>query len=308
MDRFLGRILPEAGRGFLEKMLRKKNIVLNGKKASGNTRLSQGDEVSIYFSEETFQKFSGEDDAAALYNELSSIEGFPQFIDVIFEDDSILILNKPAGVLSQRADKSDYSLNEYMLSYLIHRQKLSREAFFVFRPSVMNRLDYNTSGIVLAAKTRIAARKLAEDLKERRIHKKYRAIVEGKFHREGDHCAYILKDRGRNVSEISAKLVPGARRIVSEFSLVRAHERFSSIDAVLHTGRSHQLRAQLAFLGHPILLDHQYGDEALNRRIVREYDIERPRQLLHARFVRLSDGREFEAPLPEIFTALMGDE
>ncbi|MGN1147562.1 MAG: pseudouridine synthase, partial [Lachnospiraceae bacterium] len=167
LDKFLHKFMPTAGNSFIYKMLRKKNIVLNGKKAEGKEILTVGDTVSFFFSDETFQLFTGRIASCsttnkpavahpALTNDFSGrceeyriaykkLTG----ITVIHEDDNILILNKPAGILTQKADNKQVSLNEWMIGYLLDKKRITEETLMTFKPSVLNRLDRNTSGLVL---------------------------------------------------------------------------------------------------------------------------------------------------------------
>ena len=152
LDKFLKKALPNAGTGFLYKMLRKKNITLNGKKAEGKEILAQGDEVRCFFSEETFATLSGAEtvedtsDYRKAYRTLKDI-------CVLYEDEDILLLNKPAGVLTQKAKPEDLSLNEWLIGHLLATDAIKETDLATFHPSVCNRLDRNTSGIVLCGKT-----------------------------------------------------------------------------------------------------------------------------------------------------------
>lgn len=140
--KLLGSYLKEASGGFLHKMLRKKNITLNGKKADGSEKLKAGDEIRLFLSDETYEKFAGKQQTAK--------EQFPTAkLDILYEDSHVLLVNKPAGMLTQKAAYKDVSLNEYVLGYLSKSGQWSLEEK-AFRPSVCNRLDRNTSGIVIA--------------------------------------------------------------------------------------------------------------------------------------------------------------
>ena len=140
--------LPKAMPSFIYKMLRKKNITLNGKKATGNELLKSGDYIEIFFSDETYDKFRGTSegyiDVSSYLNAYSDLKG----IKVIYEDNDTVFLNKPVGVLSQKASETDSSLNEWLIGYLLNEGKISAESLKDFKPSVCNRLDRNTAGIV----------------------------------------------------------------------------------------------------------------------------------------------------------------
>ncbi len=141
LDKFLGKYLSEAPKSFIYKMLRKKNIVLNGKKADGSEKLEAGDEIKLFFSQDTLEKFCGK-----------TREGAAGNLDVVYEDEQVLFVNKPVGMLSQKAAREDVSLVEYLTGYLLENGSLTKEDLRTFHPGVCNRLDRNTSGLVAAGK------------------------------------------------------------------------------------------------------------------------------------------------------------
>ncbi len=311
-DKFLQRHLPSAGTGFLHKMLRKKNIVLNGKKATGSERLAANDEVSIFFSDETYAKMR--QDARAKeqgdYLALSQIRDYP---DVLYENEDYMVLNKPAGTLSQKAVRTDVSLNEQMLAYLIYTGFLTEEKMALFRPSVMNRLDRNTSGIVVAAKTYAGARFLSESLASRSIHKEYKALVYGEGPAVGKLQAYLLKEVESNVATISQKPLPGAKKVAMHITDVVNAKGYSLLTIELLTGRSHQIRAWLSHLGHPIVGDRKYAAKKIPPQTSESCGTHKTdipplragRQLLHARRLVMPDGREFVAEYPDDFAGVL---
>ena len=158
LDNFLGKYLKLAPKSFLYKMLRKKNITLNRKKCDGSEKLAFGDEVQFFLSEETIQKFSQTDEITDSRHDRAMDGVFcqtvrPPELEIIYEDKHILILNKPSGVLSQKAEASDYSLVEQIIDYLLESGQISKEQLRTFRPSVCHRLDRNTSGLIVAGKS-----------------------------------------------------------------------------------------------------------------------------------------------------------
>ena len=163
LDKFLRKCLPEAPTGFIHKMLRKKNITLNNKKAEGKEILMLSDEVKFFLSDETYEKFSGSPDKAfsqyeKAYQQLKGIQ-------IIYEDKDIIILSKPTNMLSQKAEASELSLNEWLIGYMLSEKIYSEEQLTRFKPSVCNRLDRNTTGLVLAGKTLSGLQFLSELLK-----------------------------------------------------------------------------------------------------------------------------------------------
>lgn len=168
-DKLLGKYLNEAPKSFIYKMLRKKNIVLNGKKATGNEKLELGDHVKLFLADETIEKFSK-----------VKIQKTNTRLDILYEDENILLINKPVGMLSQKATKKDESLIEHVISYLLDTNQLEKAALRSFKPSVCNRLDRNTSGLVVAGKSLAGLQKMGALFKERTMKKYYRCLVVGR--------------------------------------------------------------------------------------------------------------------------------
>lgn len=329
LDKYLKKLLPQAGNGFLYKMLRKKNITLNEKKAAGNEMLLEGDTVKIFFSEETFQKFSGksarEKDGQCHDPESGRGEKYRKAfhslsdISVIYEDEDILVLNKPAGLLTQKAEKEDISLNEWMLGYLLDKGELEEEKAGHFRPSVCNRLDRNTSGLVLCGKSIRGSQFLSEMLRNRSLHKYYTAFAQGEIPEEIRLEGYLRKEEEKNLSHILSE-EEYRRLVLSRPEAEREYKRietvikpvfydpekdFTKLEVLLVTGKSHQIRAHLAQTGHPLLGDYKYGwkprnqrEEAWKHQMLHACRIEFPE--ITGDFAGLS-GKCLSAPEPEYF-------
>lgn len=314
LDRVLQKYLSQASTGFLYKMLRKKNITLNGKKADGKEKLTEGDTVRIYFSQETLEKFTSRPQTSQ----------WPRTkLDIVYEDEQILLVNKPAGMLTQKAGPSDVSLNEYAIGYCLDSGALSEHSLTTFRPSVCNRLDRNTSGIVAIGKTTSALQELSEMFRDRTIHKYYQTLVVGRVENEKTIDAFLVKDERNNqvriidqnegepdAQPIRTRYVPLAHRTDGDHQ----HE-LTLLEIELITGRSHQIRAHLASIGHPVVGDPKYGSRRRNDYFTREYALRW--QLLHAGrivFPRtdgvlgyLSD-QEYKAKRPVYFEKILAGE
>lgn len=312
LDKLLGKYLNLAGKGFLYKMLRKKNITLNGKKCDGAEKLAAGDEIKLFLAEETIEKFS----------KVRAQEVRRAKLDIIYEDAHILLINKPAGMLSQKAGVEDVSLTEYVTGYLLDTGALTREDLKTFRPGVCNRLDRNTSGLVAAGKSLAGLQVMGEVFKDRSIHKRYYCLVSGRVSKPETIKGFLAKDSRTNRVKICENGGEKAAEIVTEYMPVfyippreAGGDGYTLLKVTLITGRTHQIRAHLASVGHPLAGDYKYGNEEINKDVKNRYGIRR--QMLHAfqvEFPKLREplaylsGKSFMAPLPEEFKRVLGAE
>lgn len=304
-DKFLKKYLNQAPPSFIYKMLRKKNIKLNGKKAEGKETLSEGDLVTLFLAEDTVAKFRNQEEKSS---------GAKGNISVIFETEDVAIINKPAGMLSQKAKESDISLVEEFIAYC-EKNGLSKEEKRAFTPSICNRLDRNTSGLVVAGKTLKGLQKMTELLRTREVEKYYLTIVKGKIPKEIYLRGYLTKDEKNNrVSITNDKISEKSTIVETFFTPVVSLEDFTILKVHLITGKTHQIRAHLASIGHPIIGDSKYGDEKLNHYIKKTFRLNH--QMLHAwkmvfpvmqgEFSGLSE-REIIAELPEKYKDIIED-
>lgn len=307
LDKYLKKLLPQAESSFIYKMLRKKNIVLNGKKAEGCVHLAENDTVTLYLADETFKKFSSN----KTFKEIpeNTLLKMPQ-IQVLFENADILIANKPAGMLSQKAAASDISMNEWLIKYLLDTGAVTRQMLKTFRPSFCNRLDRNTSGILIAGKTLHGLQMMSAQLKERSLQKYYRCIVAGTLTDKKHLKGFLYKDKRKNKVEIyqSSKTGPktdsneNGQYIETEYKPLLHGEGCTMLEVHLITGRTHQIRAHLASVGHPIIGDPKYGNPEWNQKYQKKTGFNH--QLLHAYRIILEQGQEVVAPLPAYFSCI----
>ncbi len=299
LDKLLAKYLNLAPKSFLYKMMRKKNITLNGKKCDGSEKLNPGDEIKMFLADETIETFS----------EVKIQKVKKQKLDIIYEDGHILLINKPSGMLSQKAKDTDESLVEYLIDYLLDTGGITREGLQSFRPSVCNRLDRNTSGLVAAGKSLAGLQILSGAFKDRTLHKYYQCVVAGEVLKSETISGFLKKDEKTNQVEISAKETPNSAPIRTRYEPLAQKDGFTLLKVTLITGRTHQIRAHLASIGHPIVGDYKYGNARINEAAKREHGIRS--QMLHSwRLVMPNDlkeplhylgGREFTAPLPPEF-------
>jgi len=305
LDKFLARCLKEAPKSFLYKMLRKKNITLNGKRADGKEKVQQGDEICFFLSDETFLKFSGQ-------QENKKIQYPVKNLDIIYEDQHVLLVNKPVKMLSQKAKPSDISLNEYVLGYL---QKTGQWEDERWKPSVCNRLDENTSGIVVCGKSLAGLQQVALALKDRTIHKSYLCLAAGRILEHQKLEGYLRKNSDTNRVEILNHVQKDSLYIATEYTPLQVFSDCTLLEVYLITGRSHQIRAHLAAVGHPLIGDYKYGDKKINQKYKENYGLNY--QLLHAsrlEFPKMQppveylSGRVFEAEMPELMKKIVEDK
>lgn len=304
MDKLLFKYLNEAPKSFVYKMLRKKNIVLNGKKADGSEKLCPGDKIQLYLAEETLEKFSK-----------VKVQRVSSKLNIIYEDDNIILINKPAGMLSQKAKPEDISAVEHLISYLLEKGELTEEKLRSFRPSVCNRLDRNTSGLLVAGKSLAGLQTLSELFRDRSLKKYYRCIVSGQIKERCLISGWITKDTKTNKVTVLKQETAEASRIETEYYPVKIGKNITLLEVHLITGKTHQIRAHLASQGHPILGDFKYGITGKNQQYRKAYGVQS--QLLHAfrlEFPEMSgpisylSGKSFTADMPEIFQTVCRGE
>ena len=323
LDKLLRKYLKNATTSFIYKMLRKKNIVLNDKKAEGKEILNLGDSVKMYFSEETFATMTGRTgqyfgsaeknrearaDATAQCTSTSSdytastgkrsaqthrsgssadtnsaqmrrgassgntserrekrafdVEGFRKHI--VYEDENLLVLNKPSGWLSQSDASGLPSVNERCLQYLMATGALTEAQLQTFKPGIANRLDRNTSGLILFGKTLPALQALATLLRDRTMEKYYLAIVYGDIDHAQRIDGYLAKDERTNRVEIRPQPFPDAVEIHTAYEPLKRSAEYTVLKVHLITGKTHQIRAHLRAIGHPIIGDPKYGRKDAN--------------------------------------------
>lgn len=353
LDRYLEKYMPDAPKSFFYKMMRKKNIVLNGKKVSGSERIQTGDQIKLFLADETIEGFrSGkkaqEIDLGAQHlspakrptngarqmpqakRPTNGAQQMPQAkrlekgarqgkielqqghydrnlppLQIVYEDAQFLVVNKPVGVLSQKADRNDRSIVEQITDYLA-----DNAADDTFRPGICNRLDRNTSGLIVAGKTVRALQDMNKRFKERTICKYYLCVVHGSVSKKQYLKGYLEKDSRTNKVTVRQQPGPNSVPIATEYLPLQQGmyqgESFTLLQVHLITGKSHQIRAHLASIGHPLVGDVKYSTkrasafdrEQLHQRV----------QLLHAwQLIFTAHGKEYvwKAELPDNFAQVL---
>lgn len=332
LDRYLTRYMQEASKSFIYKMLRKKNITLNGKKADGTEKLEAGDEIKLFLAEETIIKFQGANPTPAPIQAVSegksSAASAPSRanapgkipagtsatspvqegvrLQVIYEDGDVIFINKPAGMLSQKAKPEDVSVCEHLIDRMIRKGELTQEALRTFKPGVCNRLDRNTSGIIAAGKSIRGLQALSARFRDRSLEKYYLCLVAGEVKAPRRIRGYLVKDEKTNT--VTIRQTPGGDPIVTEYVPIHVSQGYTLLRVQLITGKTHQIRAHLASIGFPILGDAKYGDPKVNQEFRRNYPLRL--QLLHSWKLVFPEncedmpalsGKTITAPLPTHF-------
>lgn len=316
--KLLGKYLNTAPTSFFHKMLRKKNITLNGKKADGSEVLKETDEVCLFLSDDTIALFQKETNQGRLPERTDRSpkeDALLSQITVVYEDEDVLILNKPVGILSQKAKPEDYSVNEWVISYLLKKRSLTKEGLQTFKPGICNRLDRNTSGLITAGKSMVGLQTLSAMFKQRTLHKDYFCIVKGRIDRKEHVKGYLIKDEATNKVTIQKEKMSAEVELVeTEYTPVRTTEQYTLLKVRLITGKTHQIRAHLAFRGHPLIGDVKYGSREINKKFSERYGLKN--QLLHAAILtfpeqmkacKALEGQAVVAPVPEQFVRIAKD-
>ena len=258
LDRFVSKAVPLLPESLLQKYIRLKRIKLNGKGAKRDTRLQTGDLLQLYINDEFFEKPREENSYLKV--------GTPK-LSIVYEDENILLADKKPGVLCHSAGVWDYNtLIANIQAYLAQKGEWWPREENSFAPALCNRIDRNTGGIVIAAKNAEALRILNDKIRDREIEKYYLCAVQGRPKPpEGRLENYLFKDAQKNQVFVKAKPEPGAKTAVTEYKLLRSKGPLSLVECRLLTGRTHQIRVQMAHAGWPLLGDSKYGRERFNR-------------------------------------------
>lgn len=251
-DRFLRKYLENAPLSVIQKNIRKKNFKINDKRAKADTYVAKGDKITMYISDENFDKWVRKTD----------YEGRDFNLDIVYEDDNILIMDKKSGMLTHSASKEDYGNNlvDNMLAYLYKTKKVNTRDK-TFTPAVVNRLDRNTAGLVIGAKNAKTLRLLNMAMRDNIIDRYYLTLVKGDIKRKFSIDTSIKKNEKRN--KISSS--KDGARILTHFNPIDTNGSFSLLECELITGKTHQIRFSLAKNNTPIIGDRKYGDRSINQ-------------------------------------------
>jgi 23S rRNA pseudouridine955/2504/2580 synthase len=257
VDKFISKAMPQLPKSMMYRLIRKKDIKVNGKRCEISTRLSAGDTVTVYV----------KDDVSTVRSADMSFLNVPAELDIVYEDSNIIVVNKPVGLDSHPGSGLPDDLISRIKHYLYNKKEYLPENESSFAPAICSRLDRNTCGLVTAAKNAEALRAMNAAIREGQVTKIYHCITTAPLPgSSGIASAYHKKDESRNLVKISDSPIDGYKPIKTGYKILEAKGRLSLVEVTLFTGRTHQIRAHLAHLGAPVLGDGKYGDVTANKR------------------------------------------
>ncbi len=271
LDKFITKAAPKLPKSLMYRYIRTKHIKVNGKRAEISTKLCEGDKVDAYINDALLENNKVE------YEFLKASDK----IDIVYEDENIILVDKKQGLLVH-PDQNEYTdtLIARIQHYLYKKGEYDPKAENSFTPSLANRIDRNTGGIVIAAKNAVALRILCDKIKFREIEKRYLAVIHGKPKKNHEVLTgFLEKNDSKNKVFLTGSKTDASRTIVTEYTALASKNNLTLIDVNLHTGRTHQIRAHMASIGHPLLGDGKYGklkqDKALgfNRQALYSYKL-----------------------------------
>ena len=264
LDRWMAKTLPLLPAPLAQKYIRIKRVKLNGARAQRDTRLKVGDVLQLYINDEFFDQPTPEN---------AFLKLFKPKLDIVYEDEHILLVNKMPGMVVH-ADETEKvnTLINHIQAYLYQKKEWSPYWENSFAPALCNRIDRNTGGIVIAAKTAEALRVMNQKIRDRELEKLYLCAVLGRpTPSAGTLEGFIVKDEAKKQVSIRSKPVPGGRKAITKYRTLATKGNLSLVECDLITGRTHQIRAMMAHAGHPLLGDGKYGSEKVNRQYGREH-------------------------------------
>lgn len=259
LEKYVRKTLFEAPLSFIYKLFRKKDVKVNGHWQDKKYVISESEEVSIYITDSQLEEFKRQ-------VENKQLEDISSWI--IYEDENILLINKPRGVLVQKNTEDSNALDEMVISYLINKGEYDPNKNLGYKPAPAHRLDRNTAGIVVFGKNIATLRYLADALNDKSvIQKKYLTLVKGEIDKDGEINAPLLKNSKTQRVTVSKE----GKQAITKYKVVETFKGYTLLEVELLTGRTHQIRVHMAYINHPVVGDSKYGDYELNKELESKY-------------------------------------
>lgn len=267
LDKFLLKRFKTMPKSLMHKYIRTKYIKLNGKKTTPEVFIHEGDVLTLYIKDEFFEESKKEYEFMKASKKL----------DLIFEDDNIMLIDKKPGVIVHQDKNYDADcIVNRVQRYLFEKGEYDPEQDKAFSPALVNRIDRNTGGIIIGAKNATALRILNEKVRTREIRKFYLCVVKGCPKKKADTLRdYLTKNESKNTVKVSKNETKNSKEIITKYKVLSYDKErdLSLCEVELLTGRTHQIRSHMAYIGHPLLGDEKYGDKTLNRRFHQNHQL-----------------------------------
>lgn len=300
LEKYVKKVLCHAPMSFIYKLFRKKDVKVNGHWQDKKYVVSEGEEIKIFVANEQLEEFKSQKDIKASLD----ISNW-----VIYEDENILLINKPRGVLVQKDNSNSDALDEMVLAYLENKGEYDSASISAYKPAPAHRLDRNTAGIVVFGKNIATLRSLADSLNDKKqISKRYLTLVKGEINEDGE----ILVQLEKNAKSGRVYASENGKDALTRYKVVKKYNGYTLLEVELLTGRTHQIRVHMAYINHPVIGDAKYGDYALNKEIEDKYGFKNQFLVAYQLYFHSLDnnlkylsGKKFEIPLPEEFKSLL---
>lgn len=300
LEKYVKKVLNHAPMSFIYKLFRKKDVKVNGHWQDKKYIVSDGEEIKIFVADEQLEEFKSQKDIKASLD----ISNW-----VIYEDENILLINKPRGVLVQKDNSNSDALDEMVLAYLENKGEYDSASISAYKPAPAHRLDRNTAGIVVFGKNIATLRSLADSLNDKKqISKRYLTLVKGEINEDGEISVPLEK----NAKSGRVYASENGKDALTRYKVVKKYNGYTLLEVELLTGRTHQIRVHMAYINHPVIGDAKYGDYALNKEIEDRFGFKNQFLVAYQLYFHSLDnnlkylsGMKFEIPLPEEFKNLL---
>lgn len=300
LEKYVKKVLSHAPMSFIYKLFRKKDVKVNGHWQDKKYIVSDGEEIKIFVADEQLEEFKSQKDIKASLD----ISNW-----VMYEDENILLINKPRGVLVQKDNSNSDALDEMVLAYLENKCEYDSASISAYKPAPAHRLDRNTAGIVVFGKNIATLRSLADSLNDKKqISKRYLTLVKGEINEDGEISVPLEK----NAKSGRVYASENGKDALTRYKVVKKYNGYTLLEVELLTGRTHQIRIHMAYINHPVIGDAKYGDYALNKEIEDRFGFKNQFLVAYQLYFHSLDNnlkylseKKFEIPLPEEFKNLL---